>query len=105
MDRTAAEGEDAEADQADDSGGAACVAGEELDDLLTDARQVRAQLHEDLRGDAFTAQFVGMGTGPLHVPKLPGIEGIGFHYLNDADVVRHRLVREIIKAYAEDSGA
>ena len=35
---------------------------------------------------------------------LPGIEGIGFHYLNDADVVRHRLVREIIKAYAEDSG-
>jgi len=28
------------------------------------------------RGDAFTAQFVGMGTGPLHVPKLPGIEGI-----------------------------
>jgi cation diffusion facilitator CzcD-associated flavoprotein CzcO len=29
------------------------------------------------RGDAFTAQFVGMGTGPLHVPKLPGIPGIG----------------------------
>src|SRR5712691_11041003 len=28
------------------------------------------------RGDAFTAQFVGMGTGPLHVPKLPGIVGI-----------------------------
>jgi cation diffusion facilitator CzcD-associated flavoprotein CzcO len=28
------------------------------------------------RGDAFTAQFVGMGTGPLHVPKLPGISGI-----------------------------
>jgi cyclohexanone monooxygenase len=28
------------------------------------------------RGDAFTAQFVGMGTGPLHVPKLPGIPGI-----------------------------
>ena len=36
---------------------------------------------------------------------LPGIEGIGFQYLSDADVVRHRLVREIIKAYAEDSGA
>jgi cation diffusion facilitator CzcD-associated flavoprotein CzcO len=29
------------------------------------------------RGDEFTAQFVGMGTGPLHVPKLPGIPGIG----------------------------
>ncbi len=28
------------------------------------------------RGDRFTAQFVGMGTGPLHVPKLPGIPGI-----------------------------
>jgi len=28
------------------------------------------------RGDDFTAQFVGMGIGPLHVPKLPGIDGI-----------------------------
>ena len=28
------------------------------------------------RGDDFTAQFIGMGTGPLHVPKLPGIPGI-----------------------------
>jgi len=28
------------------------------------------------RGDAFTARFVGLGTGPLHVPKLPGIPGI-----------------------------
>jgi cyclohexanone monooxygenase len=28
------------------------------------------------RGDAFTADFIGMGTGPLHVPKLPGIAGI-----------------------------
>ena len=28
------------------------------------------------RGDRFTAQFVGMGTGPLHIPKLPGIPGI-----------------------------
>ena len=27
-------------------------------------------------GDDFTAQFLGMGTGPLHVPKLPGIPGI-----------------------------
>jgi phosphate starvation-inducible protein PhoH and related proteins len=33
---------------------------------------------------------------------LTGIDGIAFHYLSDADVVRHRLVREIIKAYAED---
>ena len=35
---------------------------------------------------------------------LTGIEGIAFHYLSDADVIRHRLVREIIKAYAKDSG-
>jgi phosphate starvation-inducible protein PhoH and related proteins len=35
---------------------------------------------------------------------LPGIDGIGFQYLTDADVVRHRLVREIIKAYADDAG-
>ncbi|PZN93377.1 MAG: monooxygenase [Alphaproteobacteria bacterium] len=28
------------------------------------------------RGDRFTADFIGMGTGPLHVPKLPGIPGI-----------------------------
>ncbi len=35
---------------------------------------------------------------------LPGIDGIGFQYLNESDVVRHRLVREIIKAYAEDAG-
>ncbi|HEX6251281.1 MAG TPA: PhoH family protein, partial [Gemmatimonadaceae bacterium] len=35
---------------------------------------------------------------------LTGIDGIAFHYLSDADVVRHRLVREIIKAYAEDAG-
>ncbi|HEY7325878.1 MAG TPA: NAD(P)/FAD-dependent oxidoreductase, partial [Streptosporangiaceae bacterium] len=28
------------------------------------------------RGDRLTAQFVAMGIGPLHVPKLPGIPGI-----------------------------
>ncbi len=28
------------------------------------------------RGDEFTTQFVGMGTGPLHLPKLPGIPGL-----------------------------
>jgi phosphate starvation-inducible PhoH-like protein len=31
---------------------------------------------------------------------LKGIEGIGFHYFTEADVIRHRLVREIVKAYA-----
>ena len=28
------------------------------------------------RGDDFTAQYIGLGTGPLHIPKLPGIPGI-----------------------------
>ena len=31
---------------------------------------------ETNRGDRFTARFIGLGTGPLHVPKLPGIPGI-----------------------------
>ncbi|MFN2098831.1 flavin-containing monooxygenase [Altererythrobacter sp. MF3-039] len=28
------------------------------------------------RGDEFTAKYVGMGTGPLHVAKLPGLPGL-----------------------------
>jgi phosphate starvation-inducible PhoH-like protein len=44
-------------------------------------------------------------SGLLQVERiLPGIEGIAFHYFNETDVVRHRLVREIVKAYAADSG-
>jgi len=35
---------------------------------------------------------------------LRGVEGIGFQYLTESDVIRHRLVREIIKAYARDAG-
>ena len=34
---------------------------------------------------------------------LHDIEGISFHYFSEADVVRHRLVRDIIRAYNEDS--
>jgi len=33
---------------------------------------------------------------------LKGIEGIGFAYLSDQDVVRHQLVRRIIKAYEKN---
>ena len=33
---------------------------------------------------------------------LPRIDGLGFVYLDEEDVVRHRLVRDIIRAYAED---
>src|SRR2546430_6013328 len=43
-------------------------------------------------------------SGLLQVERiLPGIEGIGFCYLTDTDVVRHRLVRDIIRAYAQDA--
>jgi len=42
-------------------------------------------------------------SGLMQVERiLPGIDGIAFHYFSDVDVVRHRLVRDIIKAYAED---
>ena len=34
---------------------------------------------------------------------LTGIEGIAFHYLNETDIIRHRLVRDIVKAYAAES--
>jgi len=45
-------------------------------------------------------------SGLLQIERiLPGVEGIAFCYLNDADVVRHRLVKQIIRAYAEDRKA
>ncbi|HKY68646.1 MAG TPA: NAD(P)/FAD-dependent oxidoreductase [Acidimicrobiales bacterium] len=47
----------------------------EVTDLTWDDDRSRWVVHTD-RGDAFTAQFVALGTGPLHVPKLPGIPGI-----------------------------
>ena len=44
-------------------------------------------------------------SGLMQVERiLPGIDGIAFHYFNETDVIRHRLVREIIKAYADDAG-
>jgi phosphate starvation-inducible PhoH-like protein len=42
-------------------------------------------------------------SGLIQVERiLPGIDGVAFSYLEDRDVVRHRLVREIIRAYSED---
>ena len=44
-------------------------------------------------------------SGLMQVERiLSGIDGIAFHYFDDTDVVRHRLVRDIIRAYAEDAG-
>ena len=43
-------------------------------------------------------------SGLMQVERiLHGIEGIAFHYFSDADVVRHRLVRDIVRAYNEDA--
>jgi cyclohexanone monooxygenase len=47
----------------------------EVTDLEWDAAKAR-WIVTTSRGDRFTAQFVAMGTGPLHVAKLPGIPGI-----------------------------
>ncbi|HSB98961.1 MAG TPA: NAD(P)/FAD-dependent oxidoreductase, partial [Burkholderiaceae bacterium] len=47
----------------------------EVQDLSWDAARAVWVVRTD-RGDAFTAQFIGLGTGPLHVAKLPGIPGI-----------------------------
>ena len=47
----------------------------EVTDLEWDAERSRWIIRTN-RGDELTAQFLGMGTGPLHVPKLPGIPGL-----------------------------
>ena len=36
---------------------------------------------------------------------LGGIDGIAFHYLTETDVIRHRLVRDIVRAYAADTAS
>jgi phosphate starvation-inducible PhoH-like protein len=44
-------------------------------------------------------------SGLVQVERLlPGIDGIAFHYFTENDVVRHRLVRDIIRAYDIDEG-
>jgi cyclohexanone monooxygenase len=47
----------------------------EVSSLVYDEENSRWNITTN-RGDEFTAQYVGMGTGPLHVPKLPGIPGL-----------------------------
>ncbi|MBR7619347.1 NAD(P)/FAD-dependent oxidoreductase [Phenylobacterium sp. 20VBR1] len=47
----------------------------EVQDLRWDASR-SVWVIKTNRGDEFTASFIGLGTGPLHVPKLPGIPGI-----------------------------
>ncbi len=43
-------------------------------------------------------------SGLLQIERiLRNIDGIAFHYLDESDVVRHRLVREIIRAYQDET--
>lgn len=45
-------------------------------------------------------------SGLLQVERiLGGVEGIALIYLTGGDVIRHRLVKDIIRAYARDEGA
>jgi phosphate starvation-inducible PhoH-like protein len=45
-------------------------------------------------------------SGLVEVLKIvKDIEGIGFIYFDDRDVVRHRLVQQIVKAYDAFSGS
>jgi phosphate starvation-inducible PhoH-like protein len=47
----------------------------------------------------------GSRSGMLEAMRiLSGTEGIAFHEFTERDVVRHRLVCEIVKAYQEDEG-
>ena len=42
-------------------------------------------------------------SGLLEIERiLQGIDGIGFMYLQGGDIVRHKLVKDIIKAYAAE---
>lgn len=51
----------------------------EVTELVWDEERELWSVRTD-RGDDFTTQFVGLGTGPLHVAKLPDIPGIDeFH--------------------------
>ncbi len=47
----------------------------EVEDLSWDGGR-RAGSSAPIAVTSSTAQFIGLGTGPLHVPKLPGIPGI-----------------------------
>jgi cation diffusion facilitator CzcD-associated flavoprotein CzcO len=47
----------------------------EITELEWDGARCRWIVRTD-RGDEFTSQFVAIGTGPLHVAKLPGVPGI-----------------------------
>ncbi len=53
-----------------------------------------------VNGDATQIDIPGGRSGLIGIePVLGGIEGVAFVHLTQADVVRHRIVREIVNAY------
>jgi phosphate starvation-inducible PhoH-like protein len=53
-----------------------------------------------VNGDATQVDIPGGRSGLIGLePVLGGIEGVAFVHLTQADVVRHRIVREIVNAY------
>lgn len=55
-----------------------------------------------ITGDVTQVDIDRQQSGLIECEKiLKGIDGIGFVYLSDADVVRHPVVRNIIRAYEE----
>jgi len=57
-------------------------------------------------GDVTQIDITGGRSGLLDLEELLGeIEGISFVWLSQADVVRHRIVREIVTAYDRSAQA
>jgi phosphate starvation-inducible PhoH-like protein len=53
-----------------------------------------------ITGDVTQIDLQGRGSGLVEAMKVVGnIEGIAFIYFDDRDVVRHKLVQQIVKAY------
>ena len=83
---------------------------EEVENFYTFANIDRVILDEKLR-QTYSDQEVSVKIGYAIVTPfvqiqsiVSGIEGIDFAYLTGRDVARHRLVREIIKAYEDYEG-
>jgi len=56
-------------------------------------------------GDVTQVDVAGGRSGPLGLEKvLTGIDGLTFVHLTGADVVRHRIVADIVAAYERSSG-
>jgi phosphate starvation-inducible protein PhoH and related proteins len=56
-----------------------------------------------ITGDKTQVDLPKGESGLIQVERLlPGIDGIAFQYFTETDVVRHRLVRDIIRAYESD---